>query len=263
MVNQRPSFTTDLECAVDYFRPILQRLRIRQGATGCPVFLSAFPQLWNIENNGKWVITVLKANLVDTKARFLSQYHKHSKIMECFIIMDETCFVNAKVPNEIRKAVVVHEFCHFIALIYACNSTSEEVLAERLKERLSKTIDELNNKQVLKLYQFLNKMRSLDDFAAIEQTKDEHFRLNCEDLDLSYSDLFKNFLLSHQMFNEFFKKEDRERFRNLILSEKMEEAYNFYVDIAKHIAQEKWLTENFAVNQAIDILMKFYLHELE
>jgi hypothetical protein len=220
-VKTLPSFTNNLEDAVVYFRPILQRLSIRQGsAIGTPVFLSSFPHLWNLNNNGKWVITLLKVKLVDSKAKFISQYHKKTEIMECYIILDTAFFVEAKTPNEIRKAVAVHEFCHFLALIYASISTSEEILRERLKERLSKIIDELTNEQVVKLYQLLNKMRLFgDDFSDFEQTRDDHFRLNCEDLDLSYSDLFRNFLLSRQMFDEFFSKKGREKFFTLLSRE--------------------------------------------
>ena len=263
MIKLIPGFNTDLESAVICFRPILQRLKIRQGAAGRPVFLSLFPHLWNLNKNCIWVITVLKANMVDSRAKFLSQYHKNSKIMECYIILSDACFINAKVPNEIRKAVMVHEFCHFLALLYASTSTSEEVLQERLKERLSKVIDELNNDQVVKLYQLLNKVRPLsDDFSTFEQTRDDHFRLNCENLDLSYTDLFKSFLLSRQMFDEFFSRENKLRFLDLLREGNTEEAFDLYINVAKRIAHDKWLTENFAINQAIDILMKYYLSEL-
>jgi hypothetical protein len=199
---------------VAYFRPVLQRLSVRQGtAIGTPVFLGSFTHLRELDCIKKWVITILKTNLVDGKAKFISQYHKTTGIMACYIILDEVLFVEATVPNEIRKAVAVHEFCHFLALIYASISTSEETLRERLKERLSKTIDELTNEQVIKLYQLLNKMRPFgEEFSTFEQTKDEHFRLNFENFDLSYSDLFKNLLLSRQMFDEFFCNEKREFF---------------------------------------------------
>jgi hypothetical protein len=184
--------------------------------------------------------------------------------MEGYIILDEIFFTGTKVPNEIRKAVSVHEFCHFLALLYASISTTEEILRERLRERLSKIIDELTNEQVIKLYQLLNKMRPLsDEFSTFELTRDDHFRLNCENLDLSYSDLFKNFLLSRQMFDEFFHKEDREKFFFLLKEGKTQEALDMYFKIAETIAREKWLPEQFAKNQAIDILMKFYLNELK
>jgi hypothetical protein len=183
--------------------------------------------------------------------------------MECYIILDEICFTEAKVPNEIRKAVGVHEFCHFLALIYACISTTEKVLMERLKIRLSKIVDNLTNDHVIKLYQALNKIKpSSDEFSNFELIRDDHFRLGYEDLDLSYSDLFKNFLLSHQMFDEFFDKENREIFFNLLKGDKLQNALELYFEVARKIAGEKWLPENFAKNQAIDILIKFYLRDI-
>jgi hypothetical protein len=265
-IKSTPNFRNDLEEAVTYFRPVLQRLSIRDGsAVGRPVFLSSFPHLWRLNNSEKWVITLLKTNLGDNiRAKFISQYHKTTGIMECYIILDEICFTTAKVPNEIRKAVAVHEFCHFLALIYASISTTEENLRERLKIRLSKIIDDLTNDHVIKLYRFLNKIRPLsDEFSDFELTRDDHFRLNCENLDLSYSDLFKNFLLSRQMFDEFFDKEQRERFFTLLKNDKMQEALDVFFEIAKTIAREKWLPEQFAKNQTINILMKFYLNELK
>jgi hypothetical protein len=261
-VKARPDFTNDLDYAVSYFRPVLQRLTIKKvSAIGVPVFLVSFPHLWTLLNrNEKWVLTLLKTKLFDSRAKFMAQYHKDTEIMECYIILDEACFVEAKTPNEIRKAIVVHEFCHFLALLYASISTTEENLRERLKERLSKIIDELTNEQVIKLYQMLNKKKLFgDEFSTFEQTKDAHFRLDCENLDLSYSDLFKNFLLSRQMFAEFFSKEVREKFFNLLKNDKLDEALDVYLGIAKTIAKEKWLPERFAIYQAIDILLNFYL----
>jgi len=266
MGGKQPSIHNNLEYAVDYFRPILQRLRIRHEASvGTPVFLASFPQLWTLSNINKWVITIIKTNLNDTncKAKFLSQYHKNSGIMECYMVLDDVFFKKGVASNEIRKAIAVHEFCHFLALVYASISTTEELLQEKLRERLSRIVDVLTDEQVLKLYQLLNKVKPFsDDFSNFEQTKDDHFRLNCEDLDLSYTDLFKNFLLSRQMFDEYFSQKDKEEFDRLLKSGKAQDASDLYFNIAKKIAGEKWLPESFAINQAVDILMKFYLPEL-
>jgi len=259
MITLRPGYSTDLESAVACFRPILQRLKIRQGVTGLPVFLSLFPHLWGLNENCIWIITILKAKMPeDCRAKFISQYHKEAKIMECYIILSDIFYVDAKVPNEIRKAVVVHEFCHFLAIIYASVSTSEEILQKKLKERLSKVIDELTNDQVIKLYQLLNKFRQQnDDFSIFDQTRDDHFRLNCENLDLSYTDLFKNFLLSRQMIKEYFFPDDIKNFFKLLSDGDTQEALDLYLDKIKIVANEKWLPENFAKNQSIDILLKY------
>jgi hypothetical protein len=64
------------------------------------------------------------------------------------------------------------------------------------------------------------------------------------------------------MFDEYFSQQDKKKFIGLLQSENAQDALDFYFGIAKGIASEKWLPENFAKNQAIDILMKYYLTEL-
>ena len=86
--------------------------------------------------------------------------------------------------------------------------------------------------------------------------------MDCEDLDLSYTDLFKNFLLSRRLFDEYFCKEDKIKFSALLKNGKTQEAIDLYISIAQTISKDKWLPQKFAINQAIDILMKFYLDEL-
>ena len=260
----RPPLSTDLDCAIDYFRPILQSLQIRRGTVGFPVFLQSFPHLWNIDNSGKWVLTVLKAKLNDSKAKFVSKYYPNSGIMMCYIILDESCFINARAPNELRKIVVVHEFCHFLALLYACISNTEEVFKKNLKKRLSKIIDELTNDNVSELFRLLNNANLFneEEFSIFEQTRDSHFRLNYENLDLSYTELFRNFMLSRQMFDDFFSRADRDNFSNLLKSGNVQEAFDLYINIAKRIAQEKWLPEKFALSQAVYILINYYLNNI-
>jgi hypothetical protein len=255
----------DLEKAVACFRPILQELDIKNiSSIGTPVLLGSylFPNFKKVKGINKWVITILKANLIDGRAKFLSQYDKTSGIMENYIILDNVLYVDAKVPNILRKAVVVHEFCHFLALVYACITVSEGNFQEILKSRLSKIVDVLTNEQTLKLYQLLNRVKQLsDDFASFEQTRDDHFRLNCEDLELSYSDLFRNFLLSRQLFDEYFSNNEKENFYNLLQGGQTQNALDLYLNIARNIAEEKWLSKEFAENQAINILIKFYIHQ--
>jgi len=260
----RHPVNTDLVCAIDYFRPILQSLQIRRGAVGFPVFLQSFPHLWSINNSGKWGLTVLKTKLVDSKAKFISKYYPNSGLMMCYIILDDSCFINARTTNELRKMVVVHEFCHFLALLYACTSNTEEVFQKNLKSRLSKIIDELTNDNVSKLIRLLNNTNIFneEEFSIFEQTRDSHFRLNYENLDLNYTELFRNFLLSRQMFDEFFSREDRENFSNLLKSGNAQEAFDLYVNIAKRIAHDKWLPEKFALSQAVYILTNYYLNEI-
>jgi acyl carrier protein phosphodiesterase len=257
---------SDLEKAVAFFRPILKELDIKNHASiGKPVLLGSvlFPNLKEVKSIRKWTITILKTDLIDSRAKFISQYDRASGIMQNYIILDKVLYVEAKVPNITRKAVAVHEFCHFLALLYACITVSEGIFQEILKNRLSKIVDVLTNEQTLKLYRLLNKVRQFsDEFASFEQTRDDHFRLYCEDLELSYTDLFRNFLLSRQLFDEYFINHDKEVFYNLLRGGQTQDALDLYFNIASTIAEEKWLSKEFADSQAINILMKFYINEI-
>ena len=71
---------------------------IQESTIGTPVLLASFPQLWPLGDLKNWVITVMKTKLVGSRAKFMSQYHKVTRVMECFIILDTAFFVGAKVP---------------------------------------------------------------------------------------------------------------------------------------------------------------------
>jgi len=258
---------TDIEKAVTVFRPVLQELNMRDSSSiGIPVLLASpiFPNLRKIKNISNWILVILKTNLHDgSRAKFLSQYDKSTGIMKSYIIIDQLLYVETIVPHITRKLVVVHEFCHFLSQIYACLSTSDDKFQEMLKKRLSKIVDVLTNEQAFKLYQLVNQYKRIGkNITSLEETRDDHFRLSCEDLELSYTDLFKNFLLSRKLFDEYFNNNDRELFFTLLRNGQTQDALNLYIGIAKRIAEEKWLAEEFAVNQAIDILLKFYINEI-
>jgi len=185
--------------------------------------------------------------------KLVSQYGK-DKVMECHIVLSDTLFNDTRDSKELRKAAVVHEFCHFLALIYGSVSISEEKFQIQLRERLSKKIDLLTNEDAQKILAFLQAKKQVTDFSVFEQIKDTHFRLTYEDLELSYADLFSHFLLSRQLIGEYFLKEDRKNFTNLVREGKTQDAYNLYIDIIKKIAEEKWLPENFAILHGENIL---------
>jgi len=267
MPKELSGINTDIEKALAVFRPVLQELNMRDSSLiGTPVLLASplFPNLRKAKNIRKWILVILKTNLHDgSRAKFLSQYDKSTGIMKSYIIIDQILYVETKVPHITRKLVVVHEFCHFLSQVYACLSVSDNVFQEILKNRLSKIVDVLTNEQAFKLYQLVNKYKQIGkNIASLEETKDDHFRLYCEDLELSYTDLFKNFLLSRELFDEYFNNNDRQSFFILLRSGRTQEALDLYISIATRIAEEKWLAEEFAVNQAIDILMDFYINEI-
>ncbi|MDR2543126.1 MAG: hypothetical protein LBC80_06735 [Treponema sp.] len=264
-------FISELGYAIDTFRPVLKYLQIKKGVDGFAC-LSYFPNLRKIDSIKEWeivlLITDLKHNLKSNDnpiAHLLFKAKKNNKnFIRCYIVMDKIYFIkneNLKVNKETRITIFVHEFMHFLSYIYA-RINNRKFFFEILYKRLSEKIDNLNNKQILELQQFLDKLKPIDDFTNSKYTDDNHFRLGKEDTLLNYSDLYRNFLLSRQLFDEYFNKHDKDKFSSLWQKEEYGEAIGLYKNIAKQIAQEEWLTENFAINQAFSILKEYYVYEL-
>lgn len=116
----------------------------------------------------------------------------------CYIVIQNALY---KKSLEYVKFVGVHEFCHFMAIVYSITSTSIEKQREFLLNRLKTKVDELSLDSLNKFIMALDAKENVDklpDFA------DEHFRLNCEGDTISYALLFRHFMLSKELFEEYF-----------------------------------------------------------
>jgi len=263
-------FIDDFECAIDCFRPIIKCLRIKENVTHEPVCLSCFGHVKEVDCIKNWDVVVIKADFNEcvnaSRAMFVLQEKDRSKnIFRCFIIIHKIYFSNnenLKVINETKVTIFMHEFMHFLSHVYARVNNSPKMFFEMLNKRLQEKIDILNNKDVLELYKFFNNIKLTDDFDDSEYTEDQHFRLGKEDTILNYSDLYRNFLLSHQLFDEYFNQNDKDNFRDLWKRQEYGEAIDLYKNIAKNIAKEEWITENFAIHQAFRILNDYYAYKI-
>jgi len=263
-------FINDFECAIDCFRPIIKCLRIKEDATHEPVCLSCFDLVKEVDSIKKWEIIVIKADfnesVNDSRAMFVLQEIDRSKnVFRCFIIIHKIYFSNnenLKVINETKVTIFMHEFMHFLSHVYARVKNSPKIFYEILKKRLHEKIDFLNNKDVFELYKFFNNIKLTDNFVDSKYTEDKHFRLGKDDTILIYSDLYRNLLLSHQLFDEYFNQNDKDNFSDLWKRQEYAEAIDLYKNIAKNIAQEEWITENIAIHQAFSILKDYYAYKI-
>jgi len=258
MADEWKRITDDPEYIIDYFTPVLHELRNNKGT---PVFLSSFPNLRKFNNNGDWVITLLKAALFDNKAIQLLKYDEKHRILQFYIILDELLFKGAsKKTKEIKNIIIVHEFIHFLALFYSSISADEETIRKELIGRISLTSGGIN-KNTPGLQKILNKENLVDDYYSYEQVNDAHFRTGIEKMPLDYAELFKNFLFPHQMLERYLPHENREMFFNLLKEQKRKEAQDLLTGIMEKIAEEESLPINFVINQTADLIMNFYLNE--
>lgn len=237
------AYRTNIATAVKYFRPVLSRLRLRS-KNSQSVYLAEFDHL-EMLGLDHCIITVIYANLKTASGLFFCR--KEGEIIECFIVLNDSLDIKK------TKIAGVHEFCHALAILYTITLISTEELKDRLFDRLSKEIDELNTEALNKLYSALN---SYKDKANVEDFEfpDSHFRLNCEGDTVDYSMLFRHLLFSKELFDETFTKNEREEFKNLMNSNNEQENNEgavMYINKAKEIAKNKDVPERLAVSQAI------------
>jgi hypothetical protein len=268
----RHKFIYDLESAIDCFFPILKSLQIKEDIdnNSMSVCLSYFPYLKEIDSIKKWEIVILKANLCneDNAAIFILKLNdpqfKDSKMI-CYIVIDRIFYIRnekARVIHEKRMIIAVHEFMHFLSYIYARLRNTPKAFLKILNERLSKKIDSLNNKEIFELYKTFDEISQSDNFTNSKHTRDKHFRLGIDDTPLNYTDIYRNLMLSHQLFDDYFSEQDKEKFSSLWREKKYGKALEFYENVAKRVAQEEWITEKFAIRQASYILREYYADRL-
>ena len=269
IATKRKNITIDLQLAVSLFSPILHSLQVmNESHVGIPVPLSLFPHLSSYGPSNwseKWMIVILRRKFTDPNSRSISMAQYRDGKMTYFIILHDELYANSRSAREMRKIVVVHEFCHFVAFAYACIcSMTEEALLANLKERLPMAINKMTDKDIVKLYQFLSFIKVFDDdYSHFEQVTDNHFRLGYEDLGFDYGDLFKNFIMPFQMFDSYFSHENKDKFIKLYRSDgKVNEALSLYIGIVIEIAKKEWLPEKFALNRALFFLREYYIKEL-
>jgi len=267
-------FTYDLESAVDCFFPVLDYLQIKEDISDDPTSacLSYFEDLKEIDTINKWEIIILKADLKadfknnDGTAKFILKYSDpelKDSILKCFIVIDKIFYTqneNCKVAHETKRIIAVHEFVHFLSVVFLRLHNPRTIFLKILTERLSEKIN-IYLKDTLELYKFFNEIRPIDDFNS-DQTSDKHFRLEKYDPPLNYSELCRNLMLPYKLFDKHFPKEEKEEFSRLWKEQKYGDANEFYKSIARRVAQEELITEKFAIYQAFELLKNYYAYSL-
>jgi len=256
MAGEINKIKNDLEYVIDIFRPVLDKL---QGNNDNPIYLSSFTDFSEFKNIGNWVISLLKANLNSEKAMNITRYNEKHDILHFYIILDELICEKSK---EIRKILIVHEFIHFLSVFYACIDAKDINSRRKLLERLYKTSsDETNNEKTFELFKVLNESNLIDELPSYEQANDSHFRIGKDDLPLDYSELFRNFLFSRKMFDNYFNSEKRKHFFILLKESKTDEANYIFNNILDDIVKNEILPKNFVFKQVSDMFLKFYANE--
>jgi hypothetical protein len=234
---------------------VLKRLSLRKKEKQRKVFLAEFDHL-DILNVDKWVIIVLRADLQKSDGMFFCQKGNNG-LIKCYIVLKYSLYNEAVLERV--KIVGVHEFCHFMAMLYLLTAITDESQRDGiLKRRLVGKIDDLNTEALNRFFGALNEKEYAE---IIPELTDEHYRLEGDGDTVKYDELFKHLMFSKELFDEYFVQEEQERFRILMNDDKENkniQGVELYREIVSRTAKDKSVPLKLAWEQAL-LWVKKYL----
>ena len=216
----------NIEWAIKVFRPLLKDLNIShlEKKDERRQILTADYKLFIRHSMDKCVIIVCRYNLYQDHHQgiFVWQYNEKEDFYALYIILNNNLFSPSKTQAIVRKAVSVHEYVHCVAAMLALSRLKTKKLIEILQSRMSKRFHALTIFDVGDIISDLRKSKKDKKLKPIDTFDDDHFRIEWEDFQASYAVLYRNLLLSYELFCEegFFDTEKRNKFINYILNKK-------------------------------------------
>lgn len=257
------SYREDAIEAVRLFRPILQELKVRSETGHGPVFLAAFDDMAFL-NLDEFSIQFAIGN-IDSAGLFIIRQTKQG-LIRAYIILNQSLYTNttqddqSKKLREIRKIAGVHEFVHFIAIIYVVTVTKRAELRSTLLQRFQRTIEKMWGPNLLELYYALSgKPRA--GYEPPELT-DSHFRLSCEGKTPDYEVLFLHFMFSRELFEAYFDKNKQNQFKEFYAQGQTDNAIQLLLDTLKTAAEDKDVPYNTAKNQLFEWAHVYMRHNV-
>ena len=240
-------YRSHIPTIIKFFRPVLAQLNIRSKDKHEQVFLASFEHL-DFLNLEKVVIVVIPADIKNAKGVFFCR-HIENKLTHCYIVIDKSLYSESTLERV--KIIGVHEFCHFMAIVYTLTAATIEIQKEGLLKRLEQKIDTLNSSSLNRLYEELNRKIDDDNIKSLE-FDDSHFRLQYEGSTPDYALLFKHFMFSRELFEEYFKKDEQDLLKKTSGSKNTKEAEKIidnFLDTIERVANEKSVPFRLAVKQ--------------
>jgi hypothetical protein len=242
-------YRSDIKEAVKIFRPVLQGLKIRSESEHPTVYFAQFDALSHL-NLDECSVMVLVAD-IDTFGMFVIKYTKGG-LLRAYIILSRKLYGNnpTRAMKEVRKIAGVHEFVHFIAVVYVATVTGTASLRSRLLERMRHTVKKLPGPDLLTLYTALTGKAGTET-PPVELT-DSHFRLGYEGDTPDYEVLFLHFMFSKELFEAYFDGEKQTQFKSLIAIGNSIAASRLLVKALGKATEDKDVPVAMATNQVLE-----------
>ncbi len=252
-----------LEHAVKIFRPLLKDLKLQELESLALVFTDNYKAF--IRQHMTNCVIVAKRHKFtkeNYKGVFIWQYDRETKMYALYIIINDNMYNSDENDGIYRKAVTTHEFVHCVAALQTLARLNTEVLIERQHEKLSRSFHAIEQSDLKNLMTDLTLSMINPDAAQLLTFSDSHFRTGDEDFKAKYSDLYRNLLLSYDLFREYFTDELYTQFAKLC-QESTDKAAELFTEIIRRLAKEKRLSVNFIVKRMTEEFIPRLLKRLK
>lgn len=240
--------------ALKTFRPLLKDLRLQNVSSEPRVVFASTYKVFNRYNMANCVVVVKAKEFSDKHASgiFILQYNEDTQLYALHIIINKNLFKSDDIKLRIkRKAAGVHEFTHCVAAMLTFRLLQSKVLIEILTKRMESKIHSLNEKELEDLLRELALPLGEKNRNGTATFPDGHFRTGSEDFSGSYEELWRNFLLSYDLFCEepFFTEQKRKQFKTFLKEDKKREAVELLVSVVQPLSEQKALDPQFIVQR--------------
>ena len=172
------SFSKDVGTAVDCFRPLLKKLRVKEDiepGNERAVYFMEVPEL-DFLNLDRWTIVLKREKLPDLCGRLITRYIEPQDIFQHVVFLNDHLFYDTLPARMKRRMVIVHEFTHIAANIYAY-SENPDLFFNAIKGKVNEVIDDLGNDDVSLMYKILRGKDSggEDDYRTLKINRHSHF----------------------------------------------------------------------------------------
>lgn len=239
----------NLAWAVKIFRPLMKQLKLQSLDSSCPrkILTSTEKNMFRLHMD-RCMIVACRWKFSDSRQGVsIWRYNKNSDVHVLYIFVNDALFDNEVEKLKIlRKIVTTHEFTHCVAYILTISRIANSLITEREIERLRKNTHILTKSDIQMILGDI--LKSPQQFTEKEflAFPDEHFRTGDEDFQSSYSDLYRNFLLSYELFREFF--DDSKMLEFIKATDKNDgSSKKVLEDIITSIAIQKGLSRKFII----------------
>jgi len=239
-------YRSDIKEAVRIFRPVLKSLKVRSSTEHPIVFFAAFDQLINLSLD-ECSVQVVVAEMTTQGIFFFKRTKKGS--LRAYIVLNKMLYNNPKKEmKELLKTAAVHEFVHFLAIVYVATITPPGELRTKLLSKLQYVVDKLPGQELLELY---NGIKDKFSTGSINGYPDAHFRLGYEGSTPDYSMLFSHLMFSRELFESYFNKEKQTEFKNMMKQDN-NQAIQLLINSLKIAANDKDIPTPLALSQLME-----------